>query len=239
MDSEGITSTTSEKRRAVVLLSGGLDSATALAMCQQRGFEAYAISFRYGQRHAVELSAAAAVARHMGVARHIVVDIDLRAFGGSALTADLPVPKHEDVSQIGADIPLTYVPARNTIFLSLALGWAETLDTGDLFVGVNAVDYSGYPDCRPEYVAAFETMANLATRAAVLGQRSVKIHTPLIHLTKAQIIREGVKLGVDYALTTSCYDPTPAGFACGHCDSCLLRQRGFEEAGVPDPTRYA
>lgn len=226
------------KRRAVVLLSGGLDSVTALALCQREGFEAYAISFRYGQRHAVELAAAAAIARRHQVARHIVVDIDLRPFGGSALTADLPVPKHDDVSEIGAGIPLTYVPARNTIFLSLALGWAETLDTGDLFVGVNAVDYSGYPDCRPEYIAAFESMANLATRSAVLGERRVRIHAPLIRLTKAQIIRQGTELGVDYSLTTSCYDPDPEGRACGHCDSCLLRRRGFEEAAVPDPTRY-
>lgn len=226
------------KRRAVVLLSGGLDSATTLALCRQQGFEAFAISFRYGQRHAVELAAAEAVARQQQVARHIVVDIDLRPFGGSALTSDMPVPKHDDVSEIGMGIPLTYVPARNTIFLSLALGWAETLDTGDLFVGVNAVDYSGYPDCRPEYIAAFETMANLATRAAVLGERRVAIHAPLIHWTKAEIIRQGVTLGVDYALTTSCYDPSPTGLACGHCDSCLLRRRGFQDAGVADPTRY-
>lgn len=227
-----------ERRRAVVLLSGGLDSATALAVCQQQGFEAYAISFRYGQRHAVELAAADAVARRQQVARHIVVDIDLRAFGGSALTADLPVPKHNDVSEIGAGIPLTYVPARNTIFLSLALGWAETLDAGDLFVGVNAVDYSGYPDCRPEYIAAFERMANLATRAAVTGERPVRIHAPLIAWTKAQIIQRGVELGVDYSLTTSCYDPDDQGRSCGHCDSCLLRRRGFADAGIPDPTRY-
>ncbi|MFO0905031.1 MAG: 7-cyano-7-deazaguanine synthase QueC [Pirellulales bacterium] len=227
-----------ERRRAVVLLSGGLDSATALAVCQQQGFEAYAISFRYGQRHAVELAAADAVARRQQVARHIVVDIDLRAFGGSALTADLPVPKHNDVSEIGAGIPLTYVPARNTIFLSLALGWAETLDAGDLFVGVNAVDYSGYPDCRPEYIAAFERMANLATRAAVTGERPVRIHAPLIAWTKAQIIQRGVELGVDYSLTTSCYDPDDQGRSCGYCDSCLLRRRGFADAGIPDPTRY-
>ena len=227
-----------EKPRAVVLLSGGLDSATVLAICQTQGFEAYAISFRYGQRHAVELAAADAVARRRQVARHIVIDIDLRAFGGSALTADLPVPKHDDVSEIGDGIPLTYVPARNTIFLSLALGWAETLDAGDLFVGVNAVDYSGYPDCRPEYIAAFERMANLATRAAATGVRPVRIHAPLIEWTKARIIQRGVELGVDFSQTTSCYDPDERGVACGHCDSCLLRRRGFAEAGVPDPTRY-
>ena len=226
-------------KRAVVLLSGGLDSATALAICQEAGYEAYAISFRYGQRHAVELAAAAAIARARRVARHVVVDIDLRPFGGSALTADdIPVPKHGDVAEIGAGIPVTYVPARNTIFLSLALGWAETLDTGDLFVGVNAVDYSGYPDCRPEYIEAYQAMARLATRASVLGERPVTIHAPLIHLTKAEIIRRGVELGVDYSLTTSCYDPDADGRACGRCDSCLLRQRGFADAGVSDPTRY-
>lgn len=227
-------------RRAVVLLSGGLDSATALAICQAAGYEACAISFRYGQRHAVELAAAAAIARDRRVARHIVVDIDLRPFGGSALTAnDIPVPKHGDVTEIGDGIPVTYVPARNTIFLSLALGWAETLDTGDLFVGVNAVDYSGYPDCRPEYIAAFEAMARLATRASVMGERPVNIHAPLIHWTKAEIIHRGVELGVDYSLTTSCYDPDAEGRACGRCDSCLLRRRGFADAGVADPTRYA
>lgn len=227
-------------KRAVVLLSGGLDSATALAICQAAGYEACAISFRYGQRHAVELAAAAAIARDRRVARHIVVDIDLRPFGGSALTAnDIPVPKHGDVTEIGDGIPVTYVPARNTIFLSLALGWAETLDTGDLFVGVNAVDYSGYPDCRPEYIAAFEAMARLATRASVMGERPVNIHAPLIHWTKAEIIHRGVELGVDYSLTTSCYDPDAEGRACGRCDSCLLRRRGFADAGVADPTRYA
>lgn len=227
------------ERRAVVLLSGGLDSATCLAIAQDAGFTAYALSFRYGQRHAVELEAARRVAAQRNVARHVTLDIDLRQFGGSALTSDIAVPKHDGVEQIGSDIPVTYVPARNTIFLSFALAWAETLDTGDIFLGVNALDYSGYPDCRPEYVEAYERMANLATKAAVTGQRRVTIHTPLLHWTKAQIIRRGAELGVDYGVTTSCYDPTPDGAACGHCDSCLLRRRGFQDAGHPDPTRYA
>lgn len=225
----------STRPRAVVLLSGGLDSATALAIAQADGFEAYAISFRYGQRHAVELDAARRVAAARQVVRHIVIDIDLRQFGGSALTADLAVPKHNSAEEIGSDIPVTYVPARNTVFLSLALAWAETLGAGDIFLGVNALDYSGYPDCRPEFVAAFERLANLATKAAVTGECPLRIHAPLIHWTKAQIIRRGLELGVDYGLTTSCYDPSPEGRPCGRCDSCLLRARGFAEAGVADP----
>jgi len=221
---------------AVVLLSGGLDSATCLAICQEQGFVPYAISFRYGQRHSIELDRADAIAKKSGVAKHVVINIDLGAIGGSALTdKDLKVPKHELASDIGTDIPLTYVPARNTVFLSYALGWAEVLGASDLFIGVNALDYSGYPDCRPEYIAAFETMANLATKAGVEG-RPVKIHTPLIHLTKSEIIRIGLSLGVDYSMTLSCYDPSTTGVACGHCDSCLLRLRGFEQNGIKDPS---
>jgi 7-cyano-7-deazaguanine synthase len=225
-------------RRAVVLLSGGLDSATVLAMARRDGFEAWCLSFRYGQRHAVELDAAEDVARALGAARHVVQPIDLRAFGGSALTADIDVPKGRDEAAMASGIPVTYVPARNTVFLALALAWAEVLATGDIFIGVNARDYSGYPDCRPEYIQAFETMANLATRGAVEGTLPVTIHTPLIAMTKAEIIRTGTALGVDYALTRSCYDPDPAGRACGACDSCTLRRKGFAEAGVPDPTFY-
>lgn len=220
---------------AVVLLSGGLDSATALAIAQSQGFEVAALSFRYGQRHAIEIDAARRVAASRQVSRHVVLDIDLRPFGGSALTSDLPVPKHATVDEIGAGVPTTYVPARNTVFLALALAWAETLASSDIFLGVNALDYSGYPDCRPEFVAAFERLANLATKAAVQDHRPLRIHAPLISWTKAQIIREGLRLGVDYALTTSCYDPSAAGRPCGHCDSCLLRARGFLEIGVTDP----
>ena len=225
------------KRSAVVLLSGGLDSTTVLAIAQGEGFDCCALSFRYGQRHSVELNSAISVASHAGVP-HVIADIDLRVFGGSALTSNIEVPKHESVVQLVADIPITYVPARNTIFLSFALAWAEVLQAADIFIGVNALDYSGYPDCRPEYIAAYETMANLATRAGVEGTTSIKIHTPLIEMTKAQIIQRGVELGVDYGETMSCYDPADDGGACGHCDSCLLRSRGFEDAGVPDPTRY-
>lgn len=225
-------------RPAVVLLSGGLDSATCLAIARDAGFAAHAMSFRYGQRHAVELEAADRIAGTLGAASHTVVDIDLRAFGGSALTGDMAVPKDRDLDKESEEIPVTYVPARNTIFLSFALAKAEVLGAADIFIGVNALDYSGYPDCRPEYIAAFETMANLATRAGVTGETALKIHTPLIDLTKAEIIKRGVELGVDYGLTISCYDPDEAGRACGHCDSCLLRARGFEQAGVPDPTRY-
>jgi 7-cyano-7-deazaguanine synthase len=222
----------------VVLLSGGLDSATVLAMARRDGFEAYCLSFRYGQRHSIELDAAEDVARALGAARHVVQPIDLRAFGGSALTADIDVPKGRDEAEMASSIPVTYVPARNTVFLALALAWSEVLATGDIFIGVNARDYSGYPDCRPEYIRAFETMANLATRGAVEGTLPVRIHTPLITMTKAEIIRAGTALGVDYTMTRSCYDPDPAGRACGACDSCTLRRKGFAEAGIPDPTLY-
>lgn len=224
-----------EPRPAVVLLSGGLDSATVLAIAKAEGFTPHALSFRYGQRHGVELEAAARVAASLGVARHVVADIDLRQFGGSALTADIDVPKDRSAEEMGAGIPVTYVPARNTIFLSFALAWAEVLEAQDLFIGVNALDYSGYPDCRPEYIAAFERLANLATRAGVEGRQHLRIHTPLIDLTKAQIIGRGVALGVDYGLTSSCYDPAPDGRPCGACDSCRLRAKGFAEAGFPDP----
>ena len=223
---------------AVVLLSGGLDSATTLAIARARGFSCHALSFRYGQRHAAELASAQAVARHLGVAEHRIIEIDLRAFGGSALTDDLPVPKDRDESARAGGIPVTYVPARNTVFLAIALGLAETLGATDLVAGMNAIDYSGYPDCRPEYVRAFEALANLATRAGALGAR-FSVHTPLMELDKAGIIRLGASLGVDYSLTHSCYDPAPDGRACGACDSCRLRARGFRAAGVPDPTRYA
>jgi 7-cyano-7-deazaguanine synthase len=220
---------------AVVLLSGGLDSATVLAMACAQGFETCAISYRYGQRHAYELEAAAQLARRHGVRRHVVIDFDLRTFGGSALTSDVPVPKDRSAEQMGQGIPVTYVPARNTIFLSFALAWAETLQCADIFIGVNVLDYSGYPDCRPQYIEAFARMANLATRAGVEGAQSLTIHTPLIQMTKGQIIREGLRLGVDYALTSSCYDPGPAGRPCEHCDACLLRAKGFAEAGAADP----
>jgi len=222
-------------RRAVVLLSGGLDSTTTLAIAKAEGFEPYALSFRYGQRHQVELEAASRVAKAMGVARHIVAEIDLRLFGGSALTADIEVPKGRNTDEMGSGIPVTYVPARNTIFLSFALAWAEVLEASDIYLGVNALDYSGYPDCRPAYVRAYEDMANLATKAGVEGRQNLKIHTPLINLSKAQIIRKGLGLGVDYGLTSSCYDPLSAGEPCGRCDSCQLRQKGFAEAGVRDP----
>jgi 7-cyano-7-deazaguanine synthase len=224
-------------RRAVVLVSGGLDSATVLAIARSQGFDCYAISFDYGQRHRHELTAAAHVARSLGAVRQIVVPIDLRAFGGSALTAAIDVPKDRDESAMASGIPITYVPARNTVFLSLALGWAEVLGARDLFIGVNAVDYSGYPDCRPEFVAAFEHLANLATKAGVEGEQFT-IHAPLIELTKAQIIARGLALGVDYGLTHSCYDPDELGRACGHCDSCQLRLKGFAEAGQTDPAPY-
>jgi 7-cyano-7-deazaguanine synthase len=224
----------SSKPPAVVLLSGGLDSTTVLALAHERGFEPYALSFDYGQRHRHELSAATAVAQALGAARHIVARIDLREFGGSALTDDIAVPKGRSLAAMEQGIPVTYVPARNTVFLSFALAWAETLGASDLFVGVNALDYSGYPDCRPEYIAAYEAMANLATRAGVEGRQRLKIHAPLMALNKAAIIREGLRLGVDYALTSSCYDPGPDGRPCGQCDACLLRAKGFAEAGARD-----
>jgi len=228
-----------ENRPAVVLLSGGLDSATALAEARAAGFELYALTISYGQRHAVELEAARRVARSIGVRRHVELAIDLRAFGGSALTSDLEVPKDWSVETMAEGIPITYVPARNTVFLSLALAWAETLGAFDIFIGVNCVDYSGYPDCRPEYLRAFETMANLATRAGVEGRGKFQIHAPLVTLTKDQIIVRGLELGVNYSLTHSCYDPTPEGNACGRCDSCQLRRAAFQRLGRTDPVVYA
>jgi 7-cyano-7-deazaguanine synthase len=222
----------------VVLLSGGLDSATVTAIAKAEGYAVHALSFRYGQRHSVELEAARRVAAYVGVAEHRVADIDLRLFGGSALTADIAVPKGRACEEIAEGIPITYVPARNTIFLSFALAWAEVLRSSDIFIGVNAVDYSGYPDCRPEYIRAYEAMANLATKAGVEGRQHLTVHTPLIDLTKAEIIRRGLELGVDYGLTITCYDPTPEGLACGDCDSCRLRLKGFAEAGVRDPAPY-
>ncbi len=225
-------------QKAIVLLSGGLDSTTCLAMAKAQGFEPVCLTVSYGQRHAVELDRARQVAEVMGVRDVRTVALDLRAIGGSALTADIPVPKNRDEGAMAEGIPETYVPARNTILLSLALGLAEVVGSTDIFIGVNAVDYSGYPDCRPEFIRAFEQLAQLATKAGVEGAR-FRIHAPLSGLTKAEIIREGVRLGVDYGLTHSCYDPDPEGRACGRCDSCVLRRRGFEQAGVPDPTRYA
>jgi 7-cyano-7-deazaguanine synthase len=223
--------------RAVVLLSGGLDSTTTLAIAREEAYEVYALSFLYGQRHVLEIDAARVIAARLGAARHAVVPIDLRHFGGSALTDDIPVPKDRAVEEMDQGIPITYVPARNTIFLSFALAWAEVLGTGDVFIGVNALDYSGYPDCRPEYIEAFEKMANLATKAAVEGRQKLRIHTPLIRMTKAQIIQRGLELGVDYGLTMSCYDPSAGAAACGRCDACLLRAKGFMELGLDDPRR--
>jgi 7-cyano-7-deazaguanine synthase len=221
--------------KAVCLLSGGLDSSTCLALARHEGFECYALSFDYGQRHRLEVEAAKRVAAALGAARHVVLQIDLRAFGGSALTSDIAVPKGRSAAEMGQGIPVTYVPARNTIFLACALAWAETLEASDIFLGVNAIDYSGYPDCRSEYIEAFERMANLATKAAVEGRSRVRIHTPLIRLTKAGIIKQGAKLGVDFGLTWSCYDPAGGEIPCGACDSCLLRAKGFAEAGLRDP----
>jgi len=224
--------------RAVCLLSGGLDSSVCLALARSQGYECYALSFDYGQRHRVELESAKRVAQSLRAARHLIVPIDLRVFGGSALTSDIAVPKGRSADQMAAGIPVTYVPARNTVFLSLALAWSEVLGCSDIFIGVNALDYSGYPDCRPEYIAAYECMANLATKAGVEGTQRMKIHAPLIQLSKAQIIRRGLALGVDYGLTITCYDPAPDGAACGQCDACLLRLKGFAEAGMDDPAKY-
>ncbi|HEY7040140.1 MAG TPA: 7-cyano-7-deazaguanine synthase QueC [Methylomirabilota bacterium] len=226
-------------RRAVVLLSGGLDSATACAIAREEGFECYTLSFDYGQRHARELESARRVATALGGKEHLVLRLDLRAIGGSALTADISVPKGRSDSQMGVGIPVTYVPARNTIFLSHALAWAEVLESSDIFIGANALDYSGYPDCRPEYIEAFERMANLATKAGVEGTTHLRIHVPLISMTKAQIVRLGTDLGVDFGLTWSCYEPQADGRACGLCDSCLLRRKGFSEAGLRDPVPTA
>jgi 7-cyano-7-deazaguanine synthase len=230
--------TNTNSKKAVILLSGGLDSATVLAIAREQGYDPYALSFSYGQRHAWELEAAKHVAASLGAAQHRVAAIDLRIFGGSALTADIDVPKGRDAAEMSHGIPITYVPARNTIFLAFALAWAEVLESSDIFIGVNALDYSGYPDCRPEFIESFEKMANLATKAGVEGRQHLKIHTPLIALTKAQIIQKGIELGVDYSLTSSCYDPFPEGQPCGQCDSCLLRQKGFQENGIEDPLRY-
>ena len=230
---------TIKKKPAVILSSGGLDSTTVMAIAREQGFDLYSLSFDYGQRHAFELAAAERVAREIGVKQHLVIRTDLTGIGGSALTADIDVPKNRMTDQEESqEIPVTYVPARNTIFLSYGLAWAEVLGAADIFIGVNAVDYSGYPDCRPEYLQAFARMANLATRAGVEGTTRVEIHAPLIHMTKAEIIQKGDQLGIDYGLTHSCYDPDPSGLACGACDSCILRKKGFEEAGVNDPTRY-
>jgi 7-cyano-7-deazaguanine synthase len=225
-------------KKAIVLSSGGLDSTTVLAMAADQGFELYSLSFEYGQRHAFELQAAEKVAAAMNVKRHLVTRVDLKPIGGSALTDNIAVPKARTEAHMAEAIPVTYVPARNTIFLSYALAWAEVLQTRDIFIGVNAVDYSGYPDCRPEFIQAFETMANLATKAAVESRGRLRIHTPLIEMTKAQIIQTGTELGVDYGITHSCYDPSPEGRACGLCDSCILRRNGFRDAGVSDPTSY-
>jgi 7-cyano-7-deazaguanine synthase len=227
-----------QQKEAIVLLSGGLDSATTLAVANAEGYRSHALSFRYGQRHALEIESARTIADHLGAVEHVVIDIDLRKFGGSALTADIAVPKSRSLVEIGEGIPITYVPARNTIFLSLALAWAEVLHSEDIFIGVNALDYSGYPDCRPEYIQAFQSMANVATKAGVEGRQKVQIHTPLIDLTKAEIIRRGIELGVDFSLTLSCYDPSPCGEACGDCDACRLRRKGFRENGLIDPAPY-
>ncbi len=227
-----------KKRKAVILTSGGIDSTTAMAVAKREGYELHCLSFDYGQRHAVELDASRKMAGALGARQHLVVRIDLGKIGGSALTADIAVPHGRKEEQLASGIPVTYVPARNTIFLSYALAWAEVLEAADIFIGVNAVDYSGYPDCRPEYILAFEAMANLAIKAAVEGKMKIAIRTPLIKMTKAEIIRTGTELGVDYRLTHSCYDPDPQGRACGDCDSCLLRKKGFREAGIEDPTVY-
>jgi len=223
---------------AVVLVSGGIDSTTCLAIARANGHEPFALTFRYQQRHSVEIEAARRVVQALRVTRHLILDLPFGEIGGSALTSGLDVPKRRSLDQMAQEIPITYVPARNTVFLSFALAWAEVLGTPDIFLGVNALDYSGYPDCRPEYIEAFERMANLATKKTVQGELRIRIHTPLINMTKAQIIRTGAELGVDYSLTHSCYDPDPQGRACGLCDSCILRRKGFSEAGIPDPTIY-
>jgi 7-cyano-7-deazaguanine synthase len=228
----------SSNARTVVLLSGGLDSTTTLAIAADRGYEIYALTFRYGQRHEVEIQTAQQSAAKYGVAEHVIVDIDLRLFGDSALTSDIPVPKGRRIEEMAHGIPITYVPARNTIFLSFALAWAEVLDASDIFIGVNALDYSGYPDCRPEYIEAYQRMANLATKVGIEGRHKLKIHTPLINMSKAEIIRRGLELGADYSMTCTCYDPSPDGEACGECDACLLRLKGFAENGMSDPGRY-
>ena len=226
-------------KKAAILLSGGLDSATCLAIAIENGFSPYALSFRYGQRHEFELNSAKAVSKSMGIEEHIILDIDLRAFGGSALTDEIEVPKDRDEVDITNEIPVTYVPARNTIFLSFGLAYAETLEANDIFIGVNALDYSGYPDCRPEYIASFQKLAKLATKTGVEGESPINIHTPLIDLTKSEIIKKGLSLDVNYGLTHSCYDPDQNGYSCGHCDACQLRIRGFEEAGLSDPLKYS
>jgi 7-cyano-7-deazaguanine synthase len=225
-------------KKAVVLLSGGLDSTTTSAIAKDQGFALYALTFRYGLRHECEVKAAKRIARELGVADHIVTQIDLRSFGGSALTDDIDVPKDRPIGEAAAEVPVTYVPARNTIFLSFALAWAEVLGAEDIFIGVNALDYSGYPDCRPEYIRAFQTMANLATKSGVEGRQNLTVHTPLIEMSKAEIIRTGIELGIDYALTHSCYDPDGTCNPCGRCDACLLRRNGFREVGVKDPLEY-
>ncbi|MGD8513853.1 MAG: 7-cyano-7-deazaguanine synthase QueC [Deltaproteobacteria bacterium] len=228
----------SKKNKAIVLSSGGIDSTTAMAMARQEGYEIYSLSFRYGQRHALELDAAQRVAKLLGAKEHLVIDIDLTSIGGSALTDDFDVPKARTDEEMRKGIPVTYVPGRNTIFLAYALAWAEVVGATDIFIGVNAIDYSGYPDCRPEYIEAFERLANLATKVGIEGQTPLRIRAPLMQMTKAQIIQKGMATGVDYGMTHSCYDPSVEGKACGYCDSCLLRKKGFREAGVPDPTDY-
>jgi 7-cyano-7-deazaguanine synthase len=233
----GIAMSANSGKKAVVLLSGGLDSTTVIAIAKEQGYDVYALSIDYGQHHKVELEAAAKVAKAAGVAKHVVVSVDLRSFGGSALTSDEPVPKNRDAEQMSEGIPITYVPARNTVFLSLALAWAEALGATDIFIGVNALDYSGYPDCRPEFITAFEQMANLATKIGTEGNL-IRIQTPLIAMTKREIVETGLALGVDYAMTVTCYDPEPTGNACGTCDACLLRLKGFSEAGQQDPVAY-
>jgi 7-cyano-7-deazaguanine synthase len=239
MISGAVTEATSNKSKAVVLLSGGLDSTTVLAIARSEGYEIYALTFRYGQRHEVEIEAARRIAALTGVAEHVVAEIDLRVFGGSALTSDLEVPKDRALEEMAEGIPVTYVPARNTIFLSFALAWAEVLHASDIFIGVNALDYSGYPDCGPEYIEAFQRMADLATKAGVEGRQRLVIHTPLISLTKAEIVRKGIELGVNYSLTVTCYDPSADGASCGQCDACRLRLKGFAENGISDPARYS